>query len=83
MDEEKISELRTLRNSGMVSAAGDYTPPELWEALDCIERLRSALRQIQHSANDSHPTAIWMQKVAAHALNPQWPEPPPQPPSLT
>ena len=43
MDETKVAELRKLRGCGMVSAVGEYTPNELWEALDCIERLRTAL----------------------------------------
>lgn len=37
---EEIRELRKLRGQGMESAVGEYTPPELWDALDEIERLR-------------------------------------------
>lgn len=37
-------------------------------AADEIERLRAALLRIQRSGNHNHPAAIWMQKVAAHAL---------------
>lgn len=61
----------------------DETPPSKVLALtDEIARLSAALRKIQRSANDSHPTAIWMQKVAAHALHPQqWPEQPEESPS--
>ncbi len=43
-----------------------------------VERLRSALMEIRFSGNNSNPHAIWMQKVAAHALEPdQWPKPGP------
>lgn len=44
MDEKRIADLRAERGRGMVSAVGEYTPDELWEALDCIERLRAALQ---------------------------------------
>lgn len=52
---------------------------EISAALDEIERLRAALRRIRYAGNDSHPTAIWMQTVAAHAMEPQWPNPGEQP----
>lgn len=46
--------------------------------------LWAALFQIQRAGNDNHPTAIWMQKVAAHALYPQqWPAQPADSPSPT
>lgn len=48
MTPEKIAELRKERGRGMVSAVGEYTPDELWEALDEIERLTTALK----AAND-------------------------------
>jgi hypothetical protein len=44
-----------------------------------IERLGAALAKIRYAGNDSHPTAIWMQKVAAHAMQPMWPDPGEQP----
>lgn len=44
MDDKRIAELRKERNSGMVSAVGEYTPAEFWEALDEIENLRAALK---------------------------------------
>lgn len=41
-----------------------------------LDRLRDALRTIQRAGNNSDATAIWMQKIAAHALHPeQWPHP--------
>lgn len=39
--EKQISEWREMRNEGMVSAIGEYTPAEFWEVLDEIERLRA------------------------------------------
>jgi hypothetical protein len=51
---------------------------DLWEQ---NERLLKALRTIKNSGWNDHQTAIWMQKVAAHAINPeQWPVQPEQPP---
>lgn len=44
MNAARIAELRALRGQGMASAVGEYTPDELWEALDCIESLRASLR---------------------------------------
>ena len=46
MDEKKIAELRKMRGSGLISAVGEYTFDELWEALDCIDKLR-AVRQAE------------------------------------
>jgi hypothetical protein len=46
MDEKRIAELRAYRGSGMISAVGEYTPDELWEALDAVEKLRGALRMV-------------------------------------
>ena len=45
MDEKRIAELRTHRGEGMISAVGEYTPDELWEALDTVEKLRALLRR--------------------------------------
>lgn len=47
-DDKRISELRELFGQGMVSAVGEYTPDELWEALNEIERLRSALSRMMY-----------------------------------
>lgn len=38
--QKQIAEWRELKDEGMVSGVGEYTPPELWEALDEIERLK-------------------------------------------
>lgn len=45
MDEKRIAELRAYRGEGMISAVGEYTPDELWEALDTVEKLRALLRR--------------------------------------
>lgn len=37
-----IDELRTHRDEGMVSAVGEYTPPEFWGLLDHAEALMHA-----------------------------------------
>lgn len=43
--------------------------------------LRDALKTIRYAARNDHPTAVWMQKMAAHALEPdKWPRPPSIPP---
>jgi hypothetical protein len=45
-----------------------------------IKRLEAALAKIRFAGNNAHATAIWMQKVAAHAMEPEkWPDPGPQP----
>jgi len=41
MDAKQIAKLRALRDQGVTFAVGEYTPDELWDALDEIERLRS------------------------------------------
>ncbi len=45
IDEKQIAEWRELRNEGMESAIGEYTPAEFWDALDEIERLRAELEK--------------------------------------
>ena len=52
MEKNQIDELRALRGQGMVSAVGEYTPDELWEALDEIERLRAAMEWISENGPD-------------------------------
>lgn len=44
-----------------------------------IARLKKELSDIRYAGNNSRPTAIWMQKVAAHAMQPGWPDPGEQP----
>lgn len=41
---QQIEEWRKLKNEGMVSGVGEYTPPEFWEALDEIERLNAQIK---------------------------------------
>lgn len=41
----------------------------------------SALKEIRFSGNDS-PLSVWMQKVAAHGMDPKWPHPGEQPEGL-
>jgi len=44
------------------------------------ERLRSDLAKIRFAGNSANAIAIWMQKVAAHAMEPEkWPDPGKQP----
>ena len=75
MNEQQIAELRALRDKGMVSAVGEYTPEEFWEALDAIERLRKTLRGIANADyRDWHELASpdefvrWAKSRARHAL---------------
>lgn len=45
-------------------------------------RMARALQSIREAGHNTHPTSIWMQQVAAHALEPEkWPEPTPEPPA--
>lgn len=39
---ERIAEWRALRNEGITSAVGEYTPSEFWELLDAFEAISSA-----------------------------------------
>ena len=48
-------------------------------AADQLQRLHDALEVIQYAGNHGNPTAIWMQKIAAHAINERWPHPGDQP----
>lgn len=43
---ELIEEWRKERDNGMVSAVGEYTPPEFWAALDEIERLTAEIARL-------------------------------------
>lgn len=73
MDEKRIAALRALRGSGLISAVGEYTPMELWEALDTIESLRNALRRVldtQDAADEAralvarNPGAVRLERAA-------------------
>lgn len=54
---KQINEWRALKNDGMRSAIGEYTPEEFWEALDDIERLRSCLRGLLLQVENCDGTA--------------------------
>lgn len=43
--------------------------------------LETGLKVIRYAGQNFDPTSVWMQKIAAHALEPEkWPMPPDQPP---
>ena len=44
--ENDIAEWNKLRGQGMESAVGEYTPAAFWDALDEIELLRAAIREL-------------------------------------
>lgn len=51
---EQIEKWRKLKDDGMFSGVGEYTPPEFWEALDEIERLKrkvSKFHRLYQQAN--------------------------------
>lgn len=52
MDDKRIAELRGYKDRGMVSAVGEYTPDELWEALDALEKERSNYRELLLAYHD-------------------------------
>ena len=62
----QIKEWRDLKSDGMTSAVGEYTPSEFWDALDEIERLRSALEWISQARTDE---AWQLRDVADKALD--------------
>ena len=72
LDDKRISELRALRGQGMVSAVGEYTPDELWEALDEIERLRTEQRDLMTRA--AAEAWRWAVQAAKDNHNDQTPE---------
>jgi hypothetical protein len=44
--------------------------------------METGLKIIRYAGQTFDPTAVWMQKIAAHALDPEkWPLPPDQPPA--
>jgi hypothetical protein len=47
VSEEDIAAWRKLRECGMASAVGEYTPDEFWLALDEIERLHNCIRDLR------------------------------------
>jgi len=48
--------------------------------MDDAERYLAALWKIRRAGRNEDSTAQWMQVVAAHAINPNIPESPPEPP---
>lgn len=69
---------RFCRGTGFARAEyGDQGGPGMGQNCLCPA---GALTKIQFAANNSEPMAIWMQKVAAHAMRPeQWLDPGPAP----
>lgn len=58
----------------IVAATGDR------QAEAAVSAERHALQQIREAGYNEHPTAVWMQKVAAHAMEPnKFPHPGEQP----
>lgn len=54
---------------------------ELYDTKRRLRMCEDGLQRIRHAGQNEHPTAQWMQKVAAHAMEPaQWPAQPDQPP---
>ncbi len=48
----------------------------LGPASESNNRLLQALRTIRFAGRNEHPTSVWMQKAAAHAMEPdKWPDP--------
>jgi len=62
-------------------------PREWWlHVVEERDALKVALSKIRFAGNNADATAVWMQKVAAHATEPaKWPDPgsPPDPNSLS
>jgi hypothetical protein len=50
--DQQIAAWRKHQGAGMESALGEFTPPEFWEALSEIERLRSVLEWIAENGPD-------------------------------
>ena len=49
-----IANLRALRGQGLVSSVGEYTPNELWDALDEIEQLRTEKSTFQKLVREAY-----------------------------
>jgi len=69
IDEAQIRAWRLERYSGMVSAVGEYTPSEFWDALDEIERLRNALGTIARNVDAGAVHVGWCGDYAKRILN--------------
>ncbi len=59
------AEWRKEQGLGMISALGEYTPSEFWEALDEIDRLEKALEEIRDS---TYKSALMLRAEAERAL---------------
>ncbi len=59
-----LDELRSLRGQGMISAVGEYTPTEFWDALDEIERLRELVREAYEKADLGWLVPNWDERAA-------------------
>lgn len=79
MDEKFAMEMAALWRAGkLIGGDEDAVRDAL---LAGMERTLAALKTIRESGWNEHPTAVWMQKVAAHAMEPnKWPAQPTQPP---
>lgn len=66
---QQIDEWRVQRGMGMVSAVGEYTPDEFWDALDEIERLRNALGIIARNVDAGAVNIGWCGDYAKRILN--------------
>lgn len=78
MNETRAMELAALWRSYEMKGENDEVRDAL---LSALERTLQALKKIRESGWNEHPTAVWMQKVAAEAMEPgKWPEQPDQPP---
>ncbi len=80
---EKFHALAIAKDRKRLSTGVDLPPPQVASHdVDSVHgRWLAALKQIRESGWNEHPTAVWMQKVAAHAMEPsKWPAQPDQPP---
>lgn len=70
ISDKQIAEWRALRNEGMTSAVGEYTPKEFWDVLDELERLRSGYRRLQKSNDFEMQDGDLARDIADEMLTP-------------
>ncbi|MBX9913716.1 MAG: hypothetical protein K2Y25_07445 [Pseudomonadaceae bacterium] len=58
---EEIAEWRALQGEGMVSAIGEYTPPEFWLVLDDLDAERAKVAELEKALKlvQSHAFTAW------------------------